>query len=146
MHQTLGRLLLVIFTLLALVGQGVVSNGYAMVTRSMDMGAMAHENANQGMDHTAMMQMNKDGSTKHHAIANSDCCNDKPLPGAKQHCCDGSQSCSHDCGHCMTISAAGTLFSPHLWPSVGLSETAMATPMPHFHSISLASAFKPPIA
>ncbi len=146
MHQTLSRYLLVIFTLLALVGQGVVSNGHAMVMRSMEMGAMVHSLSNQGMDHAAMMQMNTEHHADASAMANTNCCNDQMLPGAKQHCCNGTTSCLNDCGHCLTISVAGTLFSPHLWPSVSLSDTPMATPMPHFHSISLSSAFKPPIA
>lgn len=145
MHQTLSRYLLVIFTLLALVGQGVMSNGHAKVAHSMDMSAMVHNPSNQGMGHTAMMQMSTEHRTDVSAIANTDCCNDQMLPGAK-HCCDGTTSCLNDCGHCLTISVAGTLFSPHLWPSVDLSDTPMATPMPHFHSISLSSAFKPPIA
>lgn len=147
MHQTLSRYLLVIFTLLALVGQGVMSNGHARVTHSMEMSAMIHNPSNQGMDHAAMMQMNSEHHTNANTMANNtDCCNDQMLPGAKHHCCDGTTSCLNDCGHCLTISVAGTLFSPHLWPSVSLSDTPMATPMPHFHSISLSSAFKPPIA
>jgi len=153
MHHTLGRYFLVIFTLLALVGQSVVSNGHAMVPHTMDMSAMpqdmsamAHHDSTQGMDHAAMMQMNTETPADSHSMADTDCCNDKKLPGAKQHCCDGATSCSNDCDHCLTISVAGTLFSPHLWPSVSISDTAMATPMPHFHSISLSSAFKPPIA
>ncbi|EGM67998.1 hypothetical protein [Shewanella sp. HN-41] len=146
MYHTLGRYFLVIFTLLALVGQSVMSNGHAMVSHTMDMSAMVHSTSNLGMDHTAMMQMNTENHPDSHSMANADCCNDKMLPGAKQHCCDGTTSCSNDCGHCLTISVAGTLFSPHLWPSVSMSDTAMATPMPHFHSISLSSALKPPIA
>lgn len=146
MHHTLGRYFLVIFTLLTLVGQGVVSNGHAMVPHTVDTSEMVHKVSNQGMDHAAMMQMNTETPSDPHSIANADCCNDKMLPGAKQHCCDGTTSCSNDCGHCLTISVTGTLFSSHLWPSVNLSDTAMATPMPHFHSISLSSAFKPPIA
>lgn len=43
MHHTLGRYFLVMFTLLALVGQSVVSNGHAMVPHTMDMSAMNHE-------------------------------------------------------------------------------------------------------
>lgn len=146
MHQTLSRYLFVIFTLLALVGQSVVSNGHAMVPHTMDMSAMSHKMPSHGMDHAAMMQMNTENTSDDHSIANADCCNDETLPGEQQHCCDGTTSCSNDCGHCLTISVAGTLFSPHLWPSVSISDTAMATPMPHFHSISLSSAFKPPIA
>lgn len=146
MHHTLSRYLFVIFTLLALVGQSVVSNGHAMVPHTMDMSAMSHKVSNQGMDHTAMMQMNTENRSDTHSMANADCCNDKMLPGAKQPCCDGTTSCANDCGHCLTISVAGTLFNPHLWPSVSLSDTAMAKPLPHFRSISLSSAFKPPIA
>ncbi|PTA48808.1 hypothetical protein C9I43_17245 [Shewanella morhuae] len=145
MHHTLGRYFLVVFTLLALVGQSVVSNGHAMVPHTMDMSAINHKASSQKMHHT-VMQMNTENSSDSHSIANADCCNETMLPGAKQHCCDGTTSCSNDCGHCLTISVAGTLFSPHLWPSVSMSDTAMATPMPHFHSISLSSAFKPPIA
>ncbi|ESE41992.1 hypothetical protein SHD_1348 [Shewanella decolorationis S12] len=117
-----------------------------MVMRSMEMSAMVHNPSSQGMDHAAMMQMNTENRADSGAMASTDCCNDQMLPGAKQHCCDGTTSCLNDCGHCLTISVAGTLFSPHLWPSVGLSDTPVATPMPHFHSISLSSAFKPPIA
>ena len=47
MHHTLGRYFLVIFTLLALVGQSVVANGHAMVPHTMDMSAMTHEVSSQ---------------------------------------------------------------------------------------------------
>ncbi|MGL6124046.1 MAG: hypothetical protein ACRC1W_13800 [Shewanella sp.] len=150
MHHTLNRYFLVMFTLLALVGQSVMANGHAMVPLTMDMSAMdmsaMDHKASPQMHHAAMAQMNTETPSESHSMANADCCNDKMLPGDKQHCCDGTTSCSNDCGHCLTISVAGTLFNPHLWPSVSMSDTAMATPMPHFHSISLSSAFKPPIA
>lgn len=152
MHQTFSRYLLVIFTLLALVGQGVVSNGHAMVIRSMEMSAMVSQPSCQGMDHTAMMQIETEHQANASAMAgagtstaSTNCCNDQMPSGAK-HCCDGTTFCLNDCGHCLTISVAGTLFSPHLWPSVSLNDTPMASPMPHFHSISLSSALKPPIA
>lgn len=146
MHQALSRYLLVIFTLVALVGQGAMANGHAMVMRAMDMTANTANTSSHGTGHGDMMQMNTENGTDAHAMANTNCCNDDKLPGAKQHCCDGSKSCLNDCEHCMMTSVAGTLFSPHLWPSVNLSDTPMATPMPHFHSISLSSAFRPPIA
>ncbi|MGL4615182.1 MAG: hypothetical protein ACRCVV_15040 [Shewanella sp.] len=145
MHRTLNRYFLVIFTLLALVGQSVMSNGHAMVPHTIEKSAMEHEISDQEMPHTAMMQMNTNNSSDSHSMTNTNCCDDTVLADVQQNCCDGTTSCSNDCGHCLTISVAGTLFSPHLWPSVSLSDTAMATPMPHFHSISLSSALKPPI-
>lgn len=158
MHHTLGRYLLVILTLLAVAGQSVMANGHAMVPHGMDIAAqsntaapnistMATHSSHQDMDHGASASMNSNpkNASDAHAMTDSNCCGDS-APSSKQHCCDGTTSCANDCGHCLTISVTGTLFSPHLWPSVSLSDTAMATPMSHFHSISLSSAFKPPIA
>ncbi|MGL5359182.1 MAG: hypothetical protein ACRDBI_05615 [Shewanella sp.] len=167
MHHTLGRYFLVIFTLLAVAGQSVMANGHAMVPLGMlgmEIAAhtevAAHTSAapapamstqaptpHQGMEHAAASMNSKHHKSPSdaHAMTDSNCCGDS-APSGKQHCCDGTNSCTKDCGHCLTISVTGTLFSPHLWPSVSLSDTAMATPMSHFHSISLSSALKPPIA
>lgn len=150
MPQTFARYMLITFTLLALIGQSVMANGSAMAMIAMDMQMMTKNMPSDDMSHSShshhLTATQSASHTDKGVMNHANCCNDDMLPGAKQPCCDGATSCVHDCGHCMTISMTGPLFSPHLWPSVNNADTAMATPLPHFHSIDLPSALKPPIA
>lgn len=129
---------LLAFTLLALLSQLVLSNGSLMVPNAMA-GEMPMMNMQYGTEcHPA--QMDED----------THCCEAETqmqmLPGNPQPCCNGNGSCQSDCSHCLVISVTGTLFSASPWPGFSTSEIVMATPMPHFHSISLPQDLRPPIA
>ncbi|MCG9697852.1 hypothetical protein [Shewanella sp. Isolate11] len=129
-HQTL-----VVFTLLAMLGQVMLSNGFAMVSYAQ-------------ADEMPVMQM-ADSSNCHETQTEktSHCCDteENVLP-ATQHCCEGNGFCKGDCNHCLVISVTGTLFSVKSWSGFRGSESIMAIQMPHFHSITLGSALRPPIA
>ena len=135
MRRTLRQHTLVIFTLLALLGQVLLTNGMAMVSYAQ-------------ADEMPMMQMNNgDDCHDDDAMMQSHCCDDEQnVLTAAQHCCEGKGFCKGDCNHCVVISVTGTLFTVTPWPGVAGSESVLATQMPHFHSISLGSAFRPPIA
>ncbi|MFV7770091.1 hypothetical protein [Shewanella marisflavi] len=134
MRRTLRHHTLVVLTLLALLGQVLMANGVSMVSHAQ-------------ADELPMMQMNeRSGCNDDSAKMQSHCCDDEQnvLPAA-QHCCEGKGFCKGDCNHCVVISVTGTLFTVTPWPGVAGSESILATQVPHFHSISLGSAFRPPI-
>lgn len=126
--------LLVLFTLLALVGQALVSNGHAMVMQD-DMASM--------MDSSAM-------ACHGEMAAQSHCCEDgsmSMLPDQDSpSCCNGGGFCAGDCSHCLTISVSVSLPIAAHWPVSFIPEAAQALPLPHFHSIAPSAAFKPPKA
>ncbi|QYK01687.1 hypothetical protein [Shewanella psychrotolerans] len=135
MRRTLRHHTLVVFTLLAMLGQVTLSNGFSMVSYAQ-------------ADEMPMMQMsNGDDCHESQVDMKSQCCDGEQnvLPAA-QHCCEGNGYCKGDCNHCLVISVVGTLFTVKSWPGFSSSESIMAIQMPHFHSISLGSAFRPPIA
>ena len=140
MFSIIRRHTLLAITLLALLSQLVLANGSLMVTNAM-------------ADDMPMMSM-QDGADCHQATmdmdASDNCCeNEANMQVIAEHspnCCSGSGSCQNDCSHCLVISVTGTLFSVSPWPGFSASDVATATPMPHFHSISLPQDLKPPIA
>lgn len=141
MNRTLSRYILVTITMLALLGQGVLSNGHAMVMSVMnDTDMMQNMPVQQPQMMTADMKCHDTEPTE-----TINCCDDKSLPNA-QHCCDGVGNCQSDCHHCLTISITANLLNIKSWPEFSVPELAMATPMPHFHSISLTTELRPPIA
>ncbi|MCE9680368.1 hypothetical protein LZP69_14510 [Shewanella sp. AS1] len=135
MRNTLRHRTLVIFSLLAMLSQLVLTNGFAMVSY-----AQANE--------MPVMQM-ADSADCHQVMVEtqSHCCDDdqKMLP-ADQHCCDGNGYCKGDCSHCLMISVTGTLFTVKSWSGFRGSESIQTIQMPHFHSIILGSVLRPPIA
>lgn len=138
MLSILRRHTLLAFTLLALLSQLLLTNGSLMVPNAM-------------ADEMPMMTM-QDGAECHQMQMDSDthCCDSdetmQMLPGNSKNCCNGKGSCQSDCNHCLVISVTGTLFSVLSWPGNNTSDIATATPMPHFHSISLPQDLRPPIA
>ncbi|MBE7216257.1 hypothetical protein MK852_23545 [Shewanella benthica] len=137
---------LIAFTLLAMLSQGLLSNGSMMIGK-----AQAHEAMMSGSHHSQMMSM-KDGAACHSEQTDNipHCCDsellDDVLPDEAQSCCDGKGYCQGDCNHCLVISVTGTLFDTKSWPGFSPSELALATQMPHFHSISISKDIRPPIA
>ena len=144
MLMFLRRHILLVFTLLAMLSQGVFANGLMIDN------PQSHKAMMSGSHHGTMMNI-KDGATCHteQTVELSHCCENEQnsmLPGTAQNCCDGDNSCKGDCNHCLVISMTGTLFSSKSWSGFSPSEFVMATQMPHFHSISLPQDIKPPIA
>ena len=157
MYITVRRMTFIIITLLAMVGQSLLGNGHAMVMEPDAMTQM-HTSASHTLSMKAIsVQMPSLSETpKMSASANDDgchestpqmtgnCCDTQSLPNV-QHCCDGNQACQADCNHCQTINVTANLLTIASWPEHFASETAMATPLPHFHSVALTGALRPPI-
>ncbi|OEG73805.1 hypothetical protein BEL05_15250 [Shewanella colwelliana] len=136
MRKMLRHHTFVIITLLCMLGQVLLSNGFSMVSYAQaDEMPMVMQMENGANCHSSPTQMK------------SHCCDAEQnvLPAA-QHCCEGNGYCKGDCNHCLVISVTGTLFTVKSWPSFNGSESILATQMPHFHSISLGSDLRPPIA
>lgn len=135
MSPMLRKPLLVIFTLLALVGQALVGNGHAMVMQ---------DEMTTSMD-SAMMATHMEMADDPHA-----CCDSQDMPMLPDHsmssCCSGDGFCLGDCTHCLTISISLSLPIATSWPMSFDPEAAQALPLPHFHSIAPTAAFKPPRA
>ncbi|EDQ02376.1 hypothetical protein [Shewanella benthica] len=137
---------LIAFTLLAMLSQGLLSNGSMMIGK-----AQAHDAMISGSHHSQMMSM-KDGAAYHSERTENipHCCDserlDDVLPDEAQSCCDGKGYCQGDCNHCLVISVTCTLFDTKSWPGFSPSELALATQMPHFRSISISKDIRPPIA
>ncbi len=136
MLSIIRRHTLLAFTLLALLSQLVLSNGSLMVSKAM-------------ADDMPMIST-QDGTGCHPMPVNEDthCCEVEmqTLHSNGQPCCNGNGSCQSDCSHCLVISVTGTLLCASPWPGFSTSEVVMATPVPHFHSISLPQDLRPPIA
>ncbi|KFZ37545.1 hypothetical protein HR45_08940 [Shewanella mangrovi] len=140
--QSIRRYIWTLLLLLAFVGQGLVSNGMTIMPAAkaepLDAMMLAHH------------QMNSDMKCSDTAMP--DCCDGKMaltsvLPDAPAHHCGDSKGmcCKGHC-HCTVASIAGSLVTAHIWSNNRLPETAVATPEPHFTSIAVNPAFKPPIA
>ncbi|WP_153913061.1 hypothetical protein [Shewanella sp. TC10] len=127
----------IVFTLLTLLSQVMLTNGSLMINN-----ANAHEAPMKSM------QVEK-SHHKNNETADSDCCKTAQAPQQaieSTNCCEGKTSCELDCNHCLVITVTGTLLNFLPWPGNNISDIAMATPMPHFHSISLLQDLRPPIA
>ncbi|MCL2915202.1 hypothetical protein L2725_15690 [Shewanella corallii] len=125
--------LLSLLTMLALLVQGV-----AFGAQTMDL--------NQQVSHQAMM-MDDMHCAPHSAMDMSamDCCS-TDIQASSNSCCEGQGSCSGDCVHCLSISVTGTLLSDSYWPEALPHGILLSAYIPHFHSISLPMALRPPIA
>ena len=134
------RHILVLFTMLALLGQGMLTNGHWMVPTA---------EAHSGEMHSTAHPMAATMDCHPQQTQSSHCCDDPQvdtvLPDTVSHCCEGKGFCKSDCNHCLVISVAGTLIAIGSWPVMSLPEAAVATPMPHFHSVSVGQTIKPPI-
>ncbi|WP_084267003.1 hypothetical protein [Shewanella marina] len=127
MLKTLSHYALIILTLLVTFGQSSIAMG------ETDDVKMAKHHTSHQMSHCDPQSM----------INRHDCCDEQ----SSQPCCDGSNGvCMSDCGHCQTISVTGTLPATETWPSFSGTHHVLAMLMPHFHSIALPQAFRPPIA
>ncbi|MCL1051632.1 hypothetical protein L2755_18640 [Shewanella abyssi] len=138
MFSILRRHTLIAFTLLALLSQLMLANGSLMVSNAM-------------ADDMPMMSMQGQTDGYPQQVENNAHCSDSAdstqvFPSNAESCCNGEDFCQSDCNHCLVISVTASLFSVLSWPGSNMSDIAMATPMPHFHSISLPQDLRPPIA
>ncbi|MGI2258457.1 hypothetical protein [Shewanella sp. GXUN23E] len=123
--------LLTLLTMLALLVQSVAFGAQSVTPVSVDM-------------HQTMM-MDGNHCAPDMAMTAMDCC-DNDAQASGNSCCDGQGSCSGDCVHCLSISVTGTLLSDSRWPDALPCGTLLVAYLPHFHSIALPKALRPPIA
>ena len=138
MSRKLQRQLIAIFALFSLLGQGLIANGYAMV--SMTDTPMTH--------HTSMTQSG--------AMQNSTDCHDAQIDDSSplvtqmqssdQHCCDGDNGCNVDCNHCLTISFTGTVFNFSLSLNPPLGAISIPASKALFVSLDKSPIVRPPIS
>jgi len=140
MFKSVRRHTLIVFTLLAMLSQALLSNGFAMATEM-------HETMMSACNHVGVTSTEY-GAACHTELADN-CCNSdlhtQALPGASQNCCDGDGQCEMDCSHCQAVSVTGTLYNAKSWSGFSPSELSSATQMPHFYSVSLTKVLRPPI-
>ncbi len=136
---------IIIITLFALVGQGLLTNDSLMVP-------MAHAEMAQKM--SANTDNTTTAMTMHGAMKN---CHDMPsavnnvdesiaasLPQTS--CCNGSGVCSPDCNHCLTISFTANLIDmPLAMLNIPVYPAPLAMVVNRV-SIAFPPAFRPPIA
>jgi hypothetical protein len=141
MTHLLLRHCLLVFTILSLLGQGVLANGASMVTNEMMLSPASHN-----MTHNVPQLDNKDSPE-------SDCHNLVPtsLPNEMQpapapDCCDGPHECDSDCTHCLSIVLTANLFSAFFNVPQQVPSTRVRFASIQFRSQDGATAFRPPIA
>ncbi|WP_445777118.1 hypothetical protein [Shewanella sp.] len=131
MRKSLRHYLIAICTLLSLIGQGVLANGYTMIMPN-DMTPQAN---------TTMMP--KD--TLNHSDCHSMMQEQVTTPTSTSHCCDNTGNCKNDCSHCFSITFTGTVFNTDVAISPVLADTAVTLPIAQLFSIDSPPAFRPPI-
>lgn len=60
--------------------------------------------------------------------------------------CHHSVKCDIDCNHCLSVFFVATIFKDNYWQSTPLENHKIISSIPHFYSIRLPQAFKPPIS
>ncbi|MGI2170164.1 hypothetical protein ACROAE_08200 [Shewanella sp. MF05960] len=133
MHKSIRHYLIAICTLLSLIGQGVLANGYTMIMPS-DM------KMNEQMITKVMPNDMKSGSDCHSMMQD-----ETNIATSSNHCCDNAASCTNDCSHCFTITFTGTVFSTDIAISPTPEDTAVTLPIAQLFSIDGSPAFRPPI-
>lgn len=131
--------LLTLFTVLALLVQGMAFGAQSV----MPVSDSAHHAMMMDGMHCAPISDAAHDSNVAMMSDMDDCCSD--LQAGSNSCCDSQGSCSGDCIHCLSISVTGTLLNDSYWPEAIPSGTGLIAFVPHFHSISLPMALRPPI-
>ncbi|WP_162928426.1 MULTISPECIES: hypothetical protein [Shewanella] len=141
MKLSLSHHIMTFLALFALLGQGLVTNGYAMVMPSMTHDAYELA-SNTNVKHHMGSAMASSADEEDHS-----CCDTMPemVKMASSACCDSVSGCSIDCGHCLTISMTGHLQSLDITLATPINIKAEATALPHFFFHQTLPAFKPPI-
>ncbi|NMH65046.1 hypothetical protein [Shewanella salipaludis] len=138
------RSILILITLLAMLGQGLMASAFALTPDRMNMSpatAMSMP-AMTAMSQTQAMDCDPDSQVA------ADCCRDEAMQAqtsrGHQDACDSG--CQHDCSHCLSFTVTASLLPGQYWHSCATSTPAIPTPLAHFHSIPQTQAFRPPIA
>ncbi|WP_144211541.1 hypothetical protein [Shewanella donghaensis] len=165
MSAKLSHQIIVFITLFAILGQGLITNGYAMVANPMthsatdsvtvdSMGKISTSDHQQLMPSSTVKQ-DTNAMDCHSSMSGkmpqktSHCCDDDAMLKSKstsKSCCDGQAGCAIDCGHCMTISMTGHLLSFDIVLAKAVNSKADATSLPHFFYHKTLPAFRPPIS
>ncbi|MCE9686088.1 hypothetical protein LZP73_07640 [Shewanella sp. AS16] len=137
------RSIFILITLLAMLGQGLMTSAYALTPHRMNMAPAAMSMpAMAAMSQAQVMDCDPDSRVA------ADCCRDEALQAqtscGNQDTCDSA--CQHDCSHCLSFTVTASLLPGQYWHSCATSAPAIPTPLAHFHSIPQTQAFKPPIA
>ncbi|MCC4833854.1 hypothetical protein LMH66_14515 [Shewanella sp. 10N.7] len=155
MSVKLSHHIIIFFALFALLGQGLVTNGYAMVAMPMTHIVDKEPTSDAATEdvESATMDCHQQVSTNIPSIIDSNkqskhCCDSitdiaQTEPSS---CCDSVAGCSLDCSHCMKISMTGHMQNVDIIIAKSLNIKAEATKLPHFFYHQTLPAFKPPIA
>ena len=149
MFTFLRRHTILVFTLLAMLSQGVFASTLMMDTTSASQAMMSVTSSDKIMDMQSETICKTNQTSTFHCSEPSNCGDNEQnsmLPGLVQNCCDSDAPCKADCNHCLVISITATLLNLHSWSGYSPSEFIFITQMLHFHSISLAQDIRPPIA
>ncbi|MGI2112808.1 CopL family metal-binding regulatory protein [Shewanella frigidimarina] len=139
---------IIVITLFALVGQGLLTNDSLMVP-------MAHAEMTQALSAQTDKITNTTSTMSHKAMKNchdnmQNIVNDMDEPIAaklpQNSCCNGSGFCSLDCNHCLTISFTANLIDiPLVTTHIPVYSAPLAMAVSRV-SIAFPPAFRPPIA
>ncbi|KVX01990.1 CopL family metal-binding regulatory protein [Shewanella frigidimarina] len=139
---------IIVITLFALVGQGLLTNDSLMVP-------MAHAEMTQALSSQTDKITNTTSTMSHKAMKNchdnmQNTVNDVDEPIAaklpQNSCCNGSGFCSLDCNHCLTISFTANLIDiPLVTTHIPVYSAPLAMAVSRV-SIAFPPAFRPPIA
>jgi hypothetical protein len=140
MKHRLLRHCLLVFTILSLLGQGVLANGASMVTNEMMLSPASHS-----MTHNAPQLDGKtsQGSDCHNLVPTS--LASETLPAQAPDCCDGPHECDSDCTHCLSIVLTANLFNASFNVPQQAPSTRVRFATIPFRSQDGATAFRPPI-
>lgn len=146
MQKTLKNYWIIAFTLLALVGQGLLANGSSMVPIEHQQSHMVTQAQSDGSDNKMQMasMQNASAMTDCHGNMLSD---QKPLQADNSNsCCNGLGGCSIDCNHCLTITFTADLSDIQLDIANAPANPAPLTATINSFSVDFPPAFRPPIA
>ncbi|MBB1268518.1 hypothetical protein [Shewanella sp. SR44-3] len=133
MKLNLLRHVFILFTLLSLLGQGVMANGYSIMPTQAENMSVAMDSSQS----SAPMLMQAEMKCHDSALNMSE-----PSPPS---CCDGPHKCNLDCNHCLSLAMAATLFTTNIKVPKIAPQTSLGFVRHDFTSQAPAPAFRPPI-
>jgi hypothetical protein len=140
MKHRLLRHCLLVFTLLSLLGQGVLANGASMVTNEMMLSP-----ASNSMTHNPLEVGDKASqeSACHNLVTTN--LTNETQPTQATNCCEGPHECDSDCTHCLSIVLTANLFNASFNVPQQMPSTRVRFATIQFRSQDGATAFRPPI-
>ncbi|UJF22390.1 hypothetical protein [Shewanella sp. OMA3-2] len=150
MHKTLKNYWIIAFTLLALVGQGLMANGSSMVpmTHADLVMTLQNDDNHQMMTMASVTPLAKQSVFISQSM--TDChggqrANIDPQTANSNNCCNGLGGCSIDCNHCLTISFTAGLIDMQLDIANAPANPAPIAVALNSFSVDFPPAFRPPI-